>query len=135
MEASKLVLFSYWNVQVCVASLMKSIRIAGRARGKAGSQLQPKNEFAVKAGEMALMYADLGVLSLVIKHLKSGLTSRQIPVFGRDKKSPDASIEGGGLREMELDVDFGDGAHYGKMNVRQDDDGVLEASLLCRVFS
>jgi hypothetical protein len=78
---------------------------------------------------MELMYADLGVLSLVIKHLKSGLTSKQIPVFGRDKKSPDASIEGGGLRETELDVDFGDGAHYGKMKVRQDDDGVLEASL------
>lgn len=78
---------------------------------------------------MALMYADLGVLSLVIKHLKSGLTSKQIPVFGRDKKSSDASIEGGGLRETVLDVDFGDGAHYGKMNVHQDDDGVLEASL------
>lgn len=83
---------------------------------------------------MELMYADLGVLSLVIRHLKSGLTSKQIPVFGRDKKSPDASIEGGGLRETELDVDFGDGAHNGKMKVRQDDDGVLEASLWWRVF-
>jgi len=80
------------------------------------------------------MYADLGVLSLVIKHLKSGLTSKQIPVFGRDKKSPDASIEGGGLRETELDVDFADGAHYGMMKVRQDDDGVLEASLWWRVL-
>lgn len=75
------------------------------------------------------MYADLGNLSLVIKHHRSGLTSKQVPIFSRDKNTPDASIEGGGLREMELQVDFGDGAHYGLMNVHQDDDGVLEASL------
>nr|PNR49566.1 hypothetical protein PHYPA_011462 [Physcomitrium patens] len=101
----------------------------GMARGKAGSQLQPQNEVIVTAGKMALMYADLGVLSMVIKHQKSGLTSKQIPIFGREMKSPDASIEGGSLREMELDVDFGDGAHYGKMIVRQGDDGVLEVVL------
>lgn len=83
---------------------------------------------------MEAMYADLGVLSMVVKHLKSGLTSKPIPLFGRDQKAPDAAFEGGGLRETEVDVDFGDGAHFGKMKVRQDDDGVLEASLKWRVL-
>jgi len=108
--------------------------LAGRARGKAGSLSQPKNEISITAGKQALMYADLGNLSLVIKHHRSGLTSKQVPIFARDKNTTDASIEGGGLREMELQVDFGDGAHYGLMNVHQDDDGVLEASLHCLVL-
>ena len=80
-KASKFVLFLYWNFQVCVASVTEIILIAGTARGKAGSQLQSKTKLIIKAGKMALMYADFGILSLIIKHLKSGLTGKQIPVW------------------------------------------------------
>lgn len=97
-------------------------------KGKTATISQPKNEEHIGLGKKALMYADLGNLSLVITPQGFGLSSKPVIISGRDKNSPDLSPESGELTEMELEVDFGDNAHYGMLKVHQDDDGVLEVS-------
>ncbi|CAM6111804.1 unnamed protein product [Calypogeia fissa] len=90
-----------------------------------------RKDVPISSFGMQSMYVDLGDLILTVKQEDLNLTSRPIGVGGGSKEfSKNSKL--GRTRDVEMEVDFGDGMHCALVIVRRGADGVLEILFLTR---